>query len=143
MLIIKTHPMEDLTGIKLMNKSNILLMTNSDLDKKQVMLYSLLKESNALITDISSVYVDYLLLDRPIGFTVNDMDDYKSGYNVKDPLSLMPGKLINDFSDFLQFIIDVISGKDIYEEKRIEINALFNKYRDGFSRRITEYFKIT
>ena len=54
----------------------------------------MLGSSDALITDYSSVYFDYLLLDKPIGFTVDDMELYikDRGFIFNNPEEYMPGK---------------------------------------------------
>ncbi len=142
LLIIKSHPMEDLAALDLENRNNIMLLTNRDLDNRKIKLYSLIKETDALITDISSVYVDYLMLDKPIGFTVNDVIG-RNNFLFEDPLSFMPGMHIKSFSDYISFIYSIIRGKDEYSDQRKKVNDLLNKYQDGmFSKRITEYFKI-
>ena len=40
-------------------------------------VYPLLRLTNALITDFSSVYFDYLLLNRPIHYFVHDKEEYE------------------------------------------------------------------
>ncbi len=143
LLVVKPHPMENLSILSLKDKPNICLLTNQKLDEKGIFLYSLLGESDALITDISSVFVDFLLLNKPIGFTVNDMDDYKTGFNMADPKSIMPGEHINDFSDFKTFITNVLEGIDRYSDQRTTANNLLNYYKDGsYSKRIVEHYKI-
>ena len=96
-------------------------------------LYSLLGRADALITDYSSVYFDYLLLDRPIGFAVGDMKDYEGerGFTVDNPYEYMPGEKFSDGEGMLEFVRSVFSGIDLYGAKRREMNDIFNKYQDG------------
>ena len=56
-----------------------------------------------LITDYSSVYVDYLLLDRPIVFSCPDLEKYKKdrGFVVEDPSLLMPGTLVRNQKELI------------------------------------------
>ncbi len=89
--------MEDLTCIRVEDKTNILILTNHDLDEKHAFLYSLLKETDALITDLSSIHVDYILIDRLIGFTIDDLGSYKTGYIFEDPIRFMPGEHMGIF----------------------------------------------
>lgn len=42
----------------------------------QMDLYEILPHTDLLITDYSSVYFDYLLLDKPIVFTPTDLGEY-------------------------------------------------------------------
>ena len=76
-------------------------------DAAGVSLYQLIGNSDALISDISSVWVDYLALDRPIGFYIPDLDDLKSqrGLNVDNLEEILPGPRIDtpeSAADFLR-----------------------------------------
>lgn len=68
LLLIKYHPSQNLDYVSLKTYSNLITLTNEQLEKNNVDLYSLMGKSDALITDFSSVYIDYLLVDKPIGF---------------------------------------------------------------------------
>lgn len=63
------------------------------LEKKQIKLYELIGISDGLLSDYSSVAVDYLLLDRPLGYVLADYNIYKEkrGFVFEDPLEYMPG----------------------------------------------------
>lgn len=71
-IIVKLHPMQDVTAVNLTNFTNLKLLSNTKFDETGWDLYKLLSCSDALITDYSSVFYDYLLLNRPIGFTEDD-----------------------------------------------------------------------
>ncbi len=146
LLIVKLHHAQ--VNIKIMKKqySNIIFFTNKDLENRQVELYELLAESDALLTDYSSVYFDYLLLQRPIGFVIEDIQEYidKRGFIMENPLDLMPGEKIYNYDDLIKFIQSTIRGEDSYEQERKQINDLVNKYQDNNNcRRILDNIGIT
>ena len=103
------------------------------MQESQCDLYALLGQADGLITDYSSVYFDYLLLNRPIGFTVDDMEEYMKnrGFVVDDPRPLMPGQFLNTPEDFCGFLSDLLEGRDPYGEERLRVKELTNKYDDG------------
>ncbi len=133
LMLVKIHPAQDLSLIDTNGYSNLRVLTNDELQKKGCNLYSLLGVSDALITDYSSVYFDYLLLNRPIGFTVDDIEEYRKGrgFVVDDPYPLMPGPFINTPREFLSFIEDLLSGRDEYAAQRCKVGKLVNKYPGG------------
>ena len=99
--------------------SNIRIVTNSQMQAAECDLYALLGQADALITDYSSVYFDYLLLNRPIGFTVDDIQEYMAnrGFVVEDPYPLMPGRFLNTPEEFREFLKDTLEGSDPFAEK--------------------------
>ena len=133
LLLAKIHPAQDLDSIDLTAYSNIRVVTNGQMQESQCDLYALLGQADGLITDYSSVYFDYLLLNRPIGFTVDDMEEYMKnrGFVVDDPRPLMPGQFLNTPEDFCGFLSDLLEGRDPYGEERLRVKELTNKYDDG------------
>lgn len=98
-------------------------------------LYGLLPYTDFLITDYSSIYFDYLLLDKPIIFFPFDIDDYLKSdrefyyeYN-----EITPGPKAEDWLELVDKIEDSLKNPDIYNDKRAEIREMFNKYQDGGS----------
>ena len=120
---------------------NIIVVTNEMLAAADIFLYEFIKDFDALITDYSSVYFDYLLLERPIGFIVDDFNEYKNkrGFTVEDPLSIMPGEHITNIDELKKFILSVIANTDKYFSirkrtikiiginKTIKLNTLMKK----------------
>ena len=108
-------------------------------------MYKLLVQSDALITDYSSVFFDYLLIDKPIGFTIDDMESYrnKRGFVMKDPDYYMPGFRISSLEDLERFCLDSASEKDDFKAERSRVNALVYDFKDGlFCKRILEIMEI-
>lgn len=133
LMAIKLHPMQKLSDITPVSFSNIRLLTNDDLKRCSLPLYELVARADALVTDYSSIYFDYLLLDRPIGFTCDDLDAYggSRGFVVEDPFSLMPGMKISDYAGFRAFAEKAADGDDGYRDERRRVNDLVNAYQDG------------
>lgn len=131
LLIIKPHHYQHKKVNKLKQMSNIMVISSDLLNEKQVNLYSLIKDSDALISDYSSVIFDYLLLDRPIGFILDDIDEYKLGFSFDNPLDFMPGEKIYTYQDLITFINHVSEGVDDYKEERKKVRDYTNKYQDG------------
>lgn len=142
-LFIKVHPLQVLTKDFEREYSNIAIKEEKEV--KDISLYELLSVSDALITDYSSVYFDYLLLDRPIGFTLDDEQKYKKtrGYMVEHPEDYMPGQKLYTFEDMRQFVCNVAAGEDVFKEERHRINRIANHYRNGhFCEQIAEKLEM-
>ena len=142
LLIIKPHPfqldLEIFHGIH----SNIKIIKNHDLQQNKIEFYQLFTEVDALLTDYSSVYFDFLLTMKPIGFTIDDFDCYrdKRGFVVDSPLEIMPGDKITNLEELIIFITGIKENRDKFYTERKAINDLANKYKDGNStKRIIEF----
>jgi len=142
-LYIKFHPLQQNAKdiIQKSDTGNIEVITDDMLREKDIPLYSFVGSMDALLTDYSSVYFDFLLLNRPIGFVIDDMDEYgeKRGFAFEDPLSYMPGKKIMTLEELEMFFRDLSCGRDDYQQERERVCALTNAYRDNSNReRIAE-----
>ena len=143
LLIIKIHPMQDLSTVKVQNLSNIQVLNGVSIKKYAVNNAQIMKDADALISDYSSAAYDYMHLDRPVGFTMDDAKEYKLGFIVKDPMELIGGQVINNKQDFLSFISDVINGRDIYKKKRHEVFDKIFEFKDGNScQRLAEFLNL-
>lgn len=143
LLIVKIHPMQDLTTVKICGMSNITILDRNKVKELNIDNYRLMKDVDALISDYSSAAYDFLHTDKPIGFTMDDVKDYKLGLIFDDPIEYMPGHVIYNQEDFMQFIDDVIVGNDPYSDKRKKIFDLFFKYHDGNSaKRLADFMGL-
>lgn len=105
-------------------------------------LCELMQISDCLITDYTSAYFDYLLLDRPVLFGFYDFEKYKScrGFSF-DPLeSILAGDIFVDSKGLFECMKKVLDGEDCWKDKRKFVRELIHKYRDtGSSERIYNY----
>ena len=88
-----------------------------------------------LITDFSGVYIDYLLVNKPMCFFLPDMAEYKEsrGFAVESLEDYLPGKIVLDFSK----IKDFINENDEWKLERKKLRKLFHDVVDGTSCRRT------
>jgi len=145
LFVIKLHPMDEVTIKYFSNLSNIIFIDDKILIDSNVQLYSLIGECGILLTDYSSVYIDYLILNRPIGFIIDDLEDYKNnrGFVFDNFEEWMPGEKIATFKDLENFLLDIKNGIDKYGEIRKEVNKKVNKFIDGeSSKRLIEFLDI-
>lgn len=145
LLVIKLHPFQDLNFVKNINVSNIVTITNDDIENMQCSTYSLLEYFDALITDYSSVAYDFLLTNRQIAFDLSDIKYYENGigFLVDDIKKMMPGKHLYNVDDLCQFIEDVCKNRDVYQEDRNRIKKIFHKFDDDKSAyRVVNYFNL-
>jgi len=135
LLILKPHPGQRLSVIRELQLTNIVLLYNEELEAKGVQLYQFIGSTDALITDYSSIYYDYLLTGNPIGLTVDDFDTYakETGFVYENVFDYVIGEHIVDCDSFIRFVTHVADGEDTLKDKREEMTALFHHYRDGQS----------
>jgi CDP-glycerol glycerophosphotransferase (TagB/SpsB family) len=121
--IVKMHPFE-LLG--LFDTISEIKLSNIIFYKAGCDIYPLLKSSDMLITDYSSIYFDYLLADKPIVYFVYDMAEYIASR----------GEFMLDFDEFtagdradtLEKLFEMITknlSTDSYKSKRERLKNIF------------------
>lgn len=130
-LIIKLHPQQSLENYTGVIYDNLELLSHAEFVKRKWNVYHLMAQCDAMITDYSNIFYDYMLLNRPIGFTEDDMDDYGStrGFAVENPESIKAGMKIHNTEEFQKFIHDIHMGIDSFKEERENVNKLVNQYQ--------------
>ncbi len=145
LIIVKIHHLQATKYVFFKKFSNLLFLTDDDLKNNGFQLYEVLGKSDALISDYSSVSFDYLLVNKPIGYVLDDIVAYEQerGFvwdNVKD---VMPGHHIYNEGQFKGFLLDVKNGKDVFEKERNLVKDRVFDYTDGNScDRIVKFFGL-
>ena len=115
-------------------------MEEKQLSENGLILQDLFCDTVALITDYSSIAFEYMLLDKPIGYILDDIDEYFRGFSVSNPLEYMPGEKIKNIESLFDFLNGLKNYEDKYKYERENlIQKLFgeNAYSDGTERFIS------
>ncbi|GEL15470.1 CDP-glycerol glycerophosphotransferase family protein [Pediococcus cellicola] len=130
MVYFKPHPLEKQKFAFPDSMSNIHVITDNILSGKKIDLYKLIGTMDAMLTDYSSVALDFLLLNRPIGYIIDDFNSYKKdrGFISEDPKKMFIGTKIVSKNSLINFFQDVANDKDNWIKERVEANKVFNQY---------------
>ena len=146
-LIFKLHPFEEKLFLKENTKKlpkHVFLLTNRKLFDNNIIVNDLLSYIDILITDYSSIYFDFLLLNRPIIFLVPDLDKYRTIRTFAlEPYNFwMPGRIVKTYDELKGSIVNYLEDPSINSEKRQLINTIVNNYTDNnASKRIFDIMK--
>lgn len=135
LLIVKLHPMDALQQVNFGSFSNLLIIRPQEFQEQ---LYPLLGACDYLLTDYSSVWIDYSILKRPIGFVMNDIEEYRNsrGLTIENLDEKLPGIIIDTYDKLTEFIT---SPKE-FNDKNL---PLYNRYSDSnASERIAEHLGL-
>ncbi len=120
LLFIRTHVAEQGSAAPYLGK-RIRFLGNEQAED----VTGILNIFDCLITDYSSIYIDYLLTDKPMIFLPYDRQQYLDGRGMNfDYDDVTPGPKPEIFNDFL----DALSPKeDFWKSERTRVNRLFNE----------------
>ena len=135
LLIIKPHPVQDVSNLKNIGTPNIRVIFSEALSQLDIQINELLSQTDAMITDYSSIYYDYLFTEKPIALTLDDMQQYQDskGFVFDNPLDVLRGELLYSLEDLCGFIKNVSLGIDPLLNSRRELQRKINDYNDGGS----------
>lgn len=132
--LVKPHPMAPKFDAK--NLPNLKIIDNHWLYENNLDLYEFVGATDILISDVSSIMIDYMLINKPIICISEDFEEYKNsrGFYFEDIEDKIPTKVIKDKNEFLIFINTLLEkNQDPYESKRIELKKIFFKFHDNLS----------
>lgn len=143
-LLVKLHPFQKEYNIPFCQFNYIKEIDNLVFDNADIPMYKFIGLTDALISDYSSVAVDYLIVNRPMAFTLDDFEDYRSnrGFVFDDPRVYMPGHHLYSFQDLKDFLTDMDTGKDDYQNKREQMYGEAICYSDNYCKSILDKLGI-
>ena len=135
LLIVKPHPMDAKAFDNVIGFSNIITITNEKLMQSGVQLYELLAETDGLLSDYSSVVIDYLILQKPIVMVMSDITEYKNsrGLVFDNMEDYVPGPIITNIEGLKNYFINADIIDDEWSERRIQLSHFFHNNLDNQS----------
>ena len=124
--LLKLHPIFPEADIDL-NLSRVKVIDH----KSDV--YPILKYTDALVTDFSSIFFDYLLLNKPILFFTNDLQEYRSvdrglSYRFED---VVCGPLCSNLEQLFSYLSDFGSLDSLeYQSIRCDLRDYVHEVQD-------------
>ena len=90
--------------------------------------------ADVLVTDYSSIFYDYLVLDRPIIHLATDIEEYGSrrGFLV-DPHEDFAGPVVQTQADLIDAVEEALGDSRLYSATRAILNQTHNPHEDGGS----------
>jgi len=142
LLLIKLHYYHQDEAKELAQKmsglKNVRVLLNEELGGDA---YPLLASCDILITDYSSVYVDFLLTEKPIIFYCFDLQTYMAvdrEFNF-DYNEVTPGPKCFNLDEVAHWIQRFLEDDSPYKKERKELKDKFHKWDDGLnSKRVSE-----
>ncbi|MGN1206480.1 MAG: CDP-glycerol glycerophosphotransferase family protein [Eubacterium sp.] len=121
LLLFRPHPVQDLTAFQKEELPHIIIADDAFLASIECTLYELLSQTDALITDYSSVYFDYLLTDQPIALIIEDCTQYFAHFTLafEDYKEAVKGVYIEKFEELSLFLTEIAEDRDSAREERM------------------------
>jgi len=134
LFICKPHPHDE--GVfQTYNGEYVCILLNDDLQKIGTTIYDFLSTVDVLITDYSSIYFDFLHMNRPIVFHAPDIEEYKRmrGFILEPFRDWAPGDISTTIDELMASLTTALADPDKWEPERVRLQRLTFKHADGLA----------
>ncbi len=132
LFVLKLHPVQRFRNeglVEKIRKSSHMYLVDSKNPLQDVCEY--LKYADVLVTDYSSVYFDFLLLNRPIIFAPFDFEHYVMCRSFGFPYEeVTPGPKAKNWGEVCALLEEMLGGRDEWADLRQTVNRRFNAHQD-------------
>ncbi|WP_017691987.1 CDP-glycerol glycerophosphotransferase family protein [Paenibacillus sp. PAMC 26794] len=113
---------------EILNKNNILLLEQSQLLKQEIYFGQLLKTLDILITDLTPMYLNYFLLNKPVLF--NDNQNFQlEGSPIYPYHFWTPGYRFKLYGDLESELLKILDNKDLFHAGRKKVVDILHHYK--------------
>jgi CDP-glycerol glycerophosphotransferase len=127
-LWVRPHPLTDPSTVAMPNAR---LATDAVLQELGVTFYDLLAATDVLVTDYSSVWVDFLLLDKPVVGFCPDIEKYRTarGLALEPYEHWFPGPVVTGRDALFTEVGDALGGGDTHAQRRGFLRSILMEAR--------------
>lgn len=114
---------------------NLIFISNKDLEDKGLDLYEILNCADGLITDYSSIYGDFLFMNKPIVFVNIDIEEYREERGISlEPYDFWTaGPKVQTQDGLEKELLKSLLDESYYKQKREELRDVFYEFKDSNS----------
>lgn len=141
LLCIKKHPSEEI-DFKYVENDNIRIIKDSVMEEKQITINEIMNAADLMITDYSSLGIEFIFLNKPVVYITKDIEEYRKnrGITFDNPDFWMPGYNVCDIENLLMAITESFSKEYKYEIERDRKRKLwFGDLSDGGCENICDF----
>ena len=141
LIIVKPH-FAQIANIKTNSFSNIKFINDKFYKINSLIPYEFLGSCDALISDYSSVFYDFMLCDKPIGLVWKDLQEFSKNIGLFDFYEETTSGCtkIYSFEDLCEFIKNVAENVDELGKERRKVCSIVNLSNDKKSAELVTDF---
>lgn len=132
LIIVKPH-FAQIANINITQLTNIRFIDDKFFKDNDLASYEFLGSCDALLSDYSSVFYDFMVCNKPIGLIWNNIEEFKEKVGLYDFYEETTAGCVKiyTFEELCKFIENVAEGKDELSEIREQLCMQINAPRDG------------
>lgn len=136
-LVFKLHHLQADLPVFQSHFDNILLVRDEELHNLGVQLYQFISMADVMISDYSSISIDFLLKDKPIVFTLDDYEGYRKSRGIfpENAIDFMKGYHVYNQKELEDSLSEIADEIDKYIGERHAVMKIYHTYSDGNSSR--------
>lgn len=128
LLLLKMHPVEE-NNIKNIESDNIIKLSDDIMLENFITINEILDGIDLLISDYSSIFIDYANLERPMIFIDTDREEFEKNRGIIfDSLDFWweAGPIVNNIEMLIKELNNLLKNSNYYKEERKKFNKLVN-----------------
>ena len=86
---------------------------------------------DVMVSDYSSIFLDYLATGKPVVFYIPDLETYRAVRGLKIGVEDLPGFASSELEEVAEFLGDIDTRQKEYEKKYADVKEKIAKYDNG------------